>query len=207
LVVDLGCGSGRWARELNRAGFNVLGIDRSPAMIRLARKLAPRSQFRVASLWNARLPRCDAITSIGECLNYCFDRKNNQELSRLFKRAYAALRTGGVLIRDFAGPDRRPGRDGREHRASGRGWSVTSRITGHGKRQILRDIVAFRRVGGWWRRSEEAHELRLHSSREICACLKRCGFEVRPVGGYGRFRFPQGIHGVIGVRARAIRIG
>ncbi len=27
LVVDLGCGSGLWARELLRAGCGVLGID------------------------------------------------------------------------------------------------------------------------------------------------------------------------------------
>ena len=32
LVVDLGCGSGRWAAELNRAGYRVLGVDQSAAM-------------------------------------------------------------------------------------------------------------------------------------------------------------------------------
>ncbi|MBM3774653.1 MAG: methyltransferase domain-containing protein [Acidobacteria bacterium] len=29
LVVDLGCGSGRWARALSRAGYRVLGVDQS----------------------------------------------------------------------------------------------------------------------------------------------------------------------------------
>ena len=33
LVVDLGCGSGLWARELSDAGYGVLGVDISPAMI------------------------------------------------------------------------------------------------------------------------------------------------------------------------------
>jgi len=37
LVVDLGCGSGIWAAELTRRGYDVLGIDISRAMIRLAR--------------------------------------------------------------------------------------------------------------------------------------------------------------------------
>jgi len=75
LVVDLGCGSGRWAAELNRAGYRVLGVDQSAAMIGLARKIAPNSRFKIASLLRASLPFCDAITSIGECLNYCFDAK------------------------------------------------------------------------------------------------------------------------------------
>ena len=37
-VVDLGCGSGIWARHLTDAGYDVTGIDISPAMIKLARK-------------------------------------------------------------------------------------------------------------------------------------------------------------------------
>ena len=37
-VVDLGCGSGIWAALLLDAGYEVLGIDISPAMIRLAKK-------------------------------------------------------------------------------------------------------------------------------------------------------------------------
>jgi len=32
LIVDLGCGSGRLALELNRAGYECLGIDQSAAM-------------------------------------------------------------------------------------------------------------------------------------------------------------------------------
>jgi len=49
LVVDLGCGIGHWALELNRAGYRVLGVDQSPAMIRLARRKAPASKFKAAS--------------------------------------------------------------------------------------------------------------------------------------------------------------
>src|SRR5918994_2239977 len=41
LVVDLGCGSGLWARELVDAGYKVLGIDISEAMIELSRNRVP----------------------------------------------------------------------------------------------------------------------------------------------------------------------
>ena len=45
-VVDLGCGSGIWARELVDAGYEALGIDASAAMVRLARRRAPAARFR-----------------------------------------------------------------------------------------------------------------------------------------------------------------
>ena len=40
LVVDLGCGSGIWARALTDAGYDVLGVDPSAAMLRIARRRA-----------------------------------------------------------------------------------------------------------------------------------------------------------------------
>src|SRR5438067_1015248 len=70
LVVDLGCGSGVWARILTDAGYDVLGVDYSAAMIALARKRAPRATFRNESYLKTVLPRCDAVTSLGECFNY-----------------------------------------------------------------------------------------------------------------------------------------
>ena len=45
LVVELGAGSGVAAARLGAAGFDVLGIDASPAMIQLARENAPRATF------------------------------------------------------------------------------------------------------------------------------------------------------------------
>ena len=38
VVVDLGCGSGLWARALADSGYEVIGVDISPAMIELARQ-------------------------------------------------------------------------------------------------------------------------------------------------------------------------
>src|SRR5579862_20434 len=80
LVIDLGCGSGIWATELARAGFKVLGVDISPSMIRLAQRRVRGAEFQVASLFKARLPGCVAVTSLGECLNYVFDRDNDASM-------------------------------------------------------------------------------------------------------------------------------
>jgi SAM-dependent methyltransferase len=96
LVVDLGCGSGLWARELAEAQYDVLGIDISGSMIGIARGRVPDAEFRIGSLFKVDIPPCDAVTSLGECLNYLFDPDNNsQTLGRLFRRIYDALTPGG----------------------------------------------------------------------------------------------------------------
>ncbi len=44
LVVDLGCGSGLWVRELVKARYRVLGIDISEAMTRDRAQQGTRSR-------------------------------------------------------------------------------------------------------------------------------------------------------------------
>ncbi len=108
-MVDLGCGSGQWARELLRAGYRVLGIDISEAMIELAREKAPAAEFRVGSLFEAELPPCDAVTAVSEVLNYLFDPENEERgLEGVFGRVREALRPGGVFVFDVLGPGQVP---------------------------------------------------------------------------------------------------
>jgi SAM-dependent methyltransferase len=205
VIVDLGCGSGRWARKLNRAGYEVLGIDQSPAMIRMARKNAPDSEFLIGSLWSARLPPCDGITSLGECLNYSFDEKAGKgAVARLFRRAYRALTPGGVLVFDFAHPGRLPpGKTERRNWSEGRGWTVLTSVSGDREENVLcRRIVSFRKTGRCYRRSEETHWLRLYRPEAIAAELAQCGFRVRKLRGYGQFRFPRGISGMLAEKPR-----
>jgi SAM-dependent methyltransferase len=59
-VVDIGCGSGIWARKLVDAGHEVLGVDLSPAMIELARHRVPEADFRVES-WRTFHPPTAAL--------------------------------------------------------------------------------------------------------------------------------------------------
>jgi SAM-dependent methyltransferase len=199
LIVDLGCGSGRWAAELNRSGYDVIGVDQSSSMIDLARGIAPASQFRVASLLRTKLPACDGITSIGECLNYCFDAGNSRKALRgLFRRVYGALRSGGVFAFDIAEPDRLPEQMPRKSWYEGRDWAILVSVDGDRKQNLLRrEIVCFRKVGKLFRRSDETHTLRLYRARDLIGDLARYGFEARQVQGYGRFRFPAGMAGIV----------
>jgi len=200
-VLDLGCGSGRWARELNDAGYQVIGIDQSLAMVRLAREIAPRSKFTVGSLLRIKLQECDAVTSIGECLNYTFDQRNSAKaLERLFLRVYSALRPGGIFVFDIAEPGRVP--TGVERKWSeGPHWALLVSIEGDRQRRVLsRRIVTFRKTASAFRRGEEIHRLRLYWADDLVQSLRECGFRARKLAGYGRFPFPPGIRGVLAVK-------
>ena len=74
LVADLGCGSGVWAAALLDAGYDVLGIDQSEALLEIARRRAPAARFVHGSLYETALPPCAAVTSISECVTYGADR-------------------------------------------------------------------------------------------------------------------------------------
>jgi SAM-dependent methyltransferase len=197
LVVDLGCGSGEWPAALTDAGYRVLGIDISSAMIRLARQQAPRARFRVGSLLNADLPRCNAVTALGECCNYRFDRSNSQKaLLQLFRRVHGALHSGGLFLFDVAEPDRSTGAVRRFY--DGPDWTLTSQVT-HDRRRhrLTRRITTFRKIGRHYRRGQEVHELQLYRGSQLAEQLRRVGFRVRLVRGYGELRFGKGHVGLV----------
>jgi ubiquinone/menaquinone biosynthesis C-methylase UbiE len=55
-VLDVGCGWGHYAADLQNAGVDYLGIDHSPEMIKAARQLNPQASFRIMSFNNLQFP-------------------------------------------------------------------------------------------------------------------------------------------------------
>jgi SAM-dependent methyltransferase len=180
-VVDLGCGDGTWLETLVRHGYAATGIERSRWLASFAAKV-PGASVTVASIWTASLPACDAVTAIGEVLGY--GAPAEPALGRLFRRAFAALRPGGVLIFDVVVGGRPMAYDvWRE----GSGWTIVARVNeDRARRELRRDIVTFRRVDGHWRRSRERHLLRVFSRGKLVTALRRAGFAVRTTARYGR---------------------
>jgi SAM-dependent methyltransferase len=196
-IVDLGCGSGIWARALADAGYDVVGVDLSPAMIEMARKRLPEGRFQVGSFTTFRYPKCEAITALGEVFNYLFDRGlSRAALRRVFQHAYRALSPGGVFVFDVGEPALLNGPDRRF--AEGDNWAVLVRYEADRmKNRLTRHIVTFRRIGRTYRRSEETHVVQLYRGEEIAKLLRDVGFRIRPVRGYGTYRFRQGVVGLI----------
>lgn len=202
LVVDLGCGSGILAHELCQAGYDVLGLDQSEALLALARARAPGARFQLGSLWSAHLPACVAVTSVGECLNYRFDPADPDEaLPGLVSRIHQALCPGGLLLFDVAEPGRVPGPGSQRGFREEEEWAtlVTAEEDAAG-RELTRHITSFRRVGEFYRRTHEVHRLRLLPRAMVTALIERAGFRVEVLDGYGSQPFAAGHAGFLARR-------
>jgi SAM-dependent methyltransferase len=94
-AVDLGCGAGRDARELLRAGWSVLAIDREAGAIETLRAATPPQlrlalETRVADLASVDLPACDLVTaSLSLPFLTC------EPFWRTWERVLAEVRIGG----------------------------------------------------------------------------------------------------------------
>lgn len=194
LIVEIGCGSGILARALTDAGFEVLGIDASPAMIELARVHAPNARFEVARFADAALPPCAAIVAMGEVLNY----GTLDDVKRFVRNASHA---GELLIFDVAERGSYPAHE--ERRIGGEDWSVIVIKDSDGK-HLTRRVLTFRQIDGVTRRDEEVHKVELYDREELTAILREHGFHVRTRRSYGSRRLPVG-HAVYVARRRSSR--
>jgi SAM-dependent methyltransferase len=186
LILDLGCGSGIWLAAAARAGYATAGLDASRSMIALARRTAPAARLRVGSIHEAALPRCDAVTAIGEVLSYVpSGRARPPALAPLFARVARALRPGGLFVFDLFMTGRgRPVRY--DAWRAGGDWAVLIRVAEDRRRgRLVRDITTFRRVGRTYRRADERHVLALAERACVERALRRAGFTVRVVRRYG----------------------
>lgn len=180
LVVELGCGSGVLARELTRAGFEVLGFDASPSMIALAKKTAPKARFQVGTFDEVETPDCNAILAMGEVLNY----GTWDAVERLITNA-----TTNLLIFDVAERGSYPPHD--EVRVDGDDWSVIAIKESDG-RHLTRTVEAFRVVNGAMRRDKEVHHLELYDRDALKALLHAHDFRVTVRRSYRTRRLPKG---------------
>lgn len=193
LVVELGCGSGLSARELIKASYRVLGVDISESMIEIARQRVPDAEFRVESLFKTNIPPCNAVISIGECLNYLFDPEGDRpSIIQLFHRIYNALESRGVFIFDIVELGQVTSGTTSQGFTEGEDWIVLVEKHEDAEREILtRRIITFRKVGEYYRRDEEIHHQRLYKVKDIAEALRRVGFQVEIMHRYGDYKLPK----------------
>ena len=103
LVVDLGCGTGTLTEMLYEAGYDMIGIDNSDAM--LAKAMEKREQtgseilylqqdMRELSLYST----VGTVVSACDCVNYVLEK---DELLEVFSLVNNYLYPGGIFIFDF----------------------------------------------------------------------------------------------------------
>lgn len=198
-VVDFGCGSGVTSHLLYDAGYQVVGFDLSEPLLKMARERVPEATFRRGSFVTEEIPPCVAVTAIGEVFNYTFDTANDSTVRRqTFERVFQALSPGGLFVFDMAGPERAPSHNPERTFAEGPDWAVMMEAEADMSNHLLtRRITSFRKLGEFYRRDFEIHQLQLVDPFEIVTSLERIGFSVQRLDCYGSLPLPRGLTGFV----------
>ncbi|MBI1387830.1 MAG: methyltransferase domain-containing protein [bacterium] len=198
-ILDAGCGSGGHALHWAGMGYNVVGVDSSPEMIRKAREGAEREELdaefdclQLTDFASRLQTRFDAVVCVGNTLSHILNEEN---MLRFFRESAASLKDTGAAIfhchnfqrildvkkRDF--PVRTRQLDGKEY--------VFCRFYDFGPRYLEFNMVVAARdleSGEWASRSMQM----LHYpwvKDELLALLKQAGFT--QVMCYGGFDFSE----------------
>jgi SAM-dependent methyltransferase len=97
-VLDAGCGTGRVAIELARRGVDVVGVDRDPSMLDVARSRAPELTWIEADLVALDLGRTfELVVMAGNVLLFVAPSTE----AMVVARAAAHVQPGGALVAGF----------------------------------------------------------------------------------------------------------
>lgn len=101
VMLDAGCGTGRYALELARLGYRVTGLDRSPELLAEARRAAAASTTPAAFVLGDLLALPAAASSDAIlCRGVLNDLLEDAGRDAVFRAFAGALRAGGILLFD-----------------------------------------------------------------------------------------------------------
>jgi len=200
LVLEVGCGSGLLTRHLLDAGHRVIATDASPAMLDLAREVAPEAEeIRRLTLPDDPLPGADAIVSVGHALSYLPDEAT---IDRALIAIARALRAGGVLAIDLC--DLEWGATRRDAPNQGRvtdDWAIIAAFSVPSPNRFVREMTTFlRNDDGSWRRDDERHDNVLVDTALVPGLLAQHGVEATVAPAFGTEQHPVGLRAIVGHR-------
>jgi SAM-dependent methyltransferase len=186
-ILDLGSGTGKHALEFVRMGYDVLGVDRSGAMVRIANERSPqhtvgRAEFEIGDVRTYRSSHVfDAVVSLFHVVSY---QTTNEDLVATFETAAHHLRRGGLFLFDcWYGPAvlaERP--SARIKRIADQ--TITVMRIAEPLLDVHRNLVTIdytmliQSTGREQRTQYETHRLRYLFEPEISYLLKQTGFQV-----------------------------
>lgn len=103
LVLDLGCGTGTLTELLSRRGYDMIGVDNSQDMLRIAIEKREKSESPILYLCQD-MRELDLYSTVGTVISIC-DSINyllkEEEVVQVFKLVNNYLYPGGIFIFDF----------------------------------------------------------------------------------------------------------
>ncbi len=178
-ILEVGCGTGSLTLQMLRRGYQVTASDYSESMLAQAEnKLRDFRSLRLLRLDMRALPeelgRFDTIVAACDVVNYLC---SIEDLASFFKSAHALLAPGGQLLFDVHGPARVQEWQhcpfmNRVGEKTCYLWRVDLKET-----SIWHYLTGFTQDNdGSWKRFDELHRQRYHTSDEITAALTNAGF-------------------------------
>ncbi|MBN1643663.1 MAG: class I SAM-dependent methyltransferase [Dehalococcoidales bacterium] len=174
-ILDLCCGTGQLARQLDILGYKVTGIDGSGEMLNYARQNAPAVKFLQADARSFRLPsKYHAVVSVFDSLNHIMTLK---ELKMVFSRVRDALRDDGIFMFDL---NTEAGYlhewDGDFTIAEDDHVCLVRNIYDSTKRIATFDATSFRLHDDNWCRTDVILSQKCHAPASVKSALKSAGF-------------------------------
>jgi D-alanine-D-alanine ligase len=180
VILDLCCGQGRHVLELARRGYKqVMGIDRSRYLIRLAKKRAQNESltaiFKEGDARNPRLPEnsVDCVAIMGNSFGYF---SNKQDDEKVLAAVGKILRPTGQIVLDITDGahmhehfDKRSWEWIDEHHFVCRERSISS----DGERLISREVIVHDEMGVI---ADQFYAERLYTRDSITRLLEKTGF-------------------------------
>jgi SAM-dependent methyltransferase len=174
-AADVACGTGTFVRYLRECGVPAIyGVDRSPAMLRvaIAKNRGSGARFLCQDFTTLQLPQpVDLITCHFDSLNYLL---TTADLLRALRRFHANLKPGGHVIFDMI-TDRPPwqGPEPRVERVAGPGVTVVRVTRWDPRRCIQTALVSISRNG---RSQREVHVQRGYPVAVVAGLLTQARF-------------------------------
>jgi hypothetical protein len=176
LILDAGCGNGRHALPLARAGYRVVAFDRSAPLLAAGRRSARGARWPMfVRGCYASLPfgtgRFDAVLSLGTALGYLGDDGDQRAVCE-FRRVLVP--GGRLVIETLHREELEAGLTAHEERTLPGGGTLRLDRCFDPACGILHEAQRLRTEAGWG--PARAYDMRVYGIDELASMLKQAGF-------------------------------
>lgn len=177
--VDLGCGSGAFTRLFQKAGYEMVGVDSSEAMLTKAESIpasGKRIRYYLAGVSSfSCVEKFDFATAINDVINYIPKNK----LVPTFKNVAKLLKKDGIFLFDVSSKKKFE-----EKIANTVSVDDREDITYLSFNTLENDVATLdvslfiRQADGTYLRKDEKHTQYVYTEDEIVSALENVGFSV-----------------------------
>ncbi len=107
MVLEVGCGTGRFTKILAESGYAVTSVDPSPAMLEKAReKCADISNVRFIECWGDDLPFADGTFDVVYSIRVLNQTESKPKALSIVREMARVVANGGRLIIEYVNSER-----------------------------------------------------------------------------------------------------